>query len=238
MSIELKAQKREQSAEAPDAVRKAGKIPAVVYGPDMESRPIQVDRSAFLKTYHEAGETQPVNIKLGSEDVQVLIYDMQEHPVTGNILHVDFYHVSGKRPIQATVPVELTGESPAVKQSRGVLITQIRELLVEARLQDLPQEITGDLSILEGSDDEIKIQDLDIPDGVEVVEYDPEDIVATIGEFKERDEEIPAEEQEVVPEAIRVEQEGGAEEKQETEEPATNEESGNTEEGEEPEETQ
>lgn len=184
-------------------------MPAVIYGPDFGSQPIAVKKTDFLKVLRQAGETQPVNLQLGFKNIQVLVHDIQRSPVLDEVIHVDFYHVSGKRPIRSKVPVVLRGESPVVKNHQGLLVIHIRELEVEAKLQDLPAEITGDLGRLKEVHDELTVAELDIPSKAKVVDHGPQDVVATVVPAREEEEEeLSAEEELAETEEPQAEQEG------------------------------
>lgn len=211
MSLNLKAQKREKKEKKAAKLRAAGLLPAVIYGPEMAAQPVTVAKPDFLRVFHKAGETRPITIELGRKELQVLVHDIQEHPISGDILHIDFYHVSGKKPIRTFVPVELIGQSPVVKNNEGVLVTQIRELEVEARLPDLPKEITGSLTALVKLHDELRVKDLNIPAGVKVIDHDPEDIVATVVPLRKAEKEVSPEEQEVIPADVKAQQPGEGE---------------------------
>ena len=99
----------------------------------------------------------------------VLIHNISYHPVTGAPLHADFYNVDLKEKVTANIPLELVGESPAVKDKTGVLLTILNELEVEALPQDLPERITVDIKGLKTVDEAVKIKDLKISPNIRII---------------------------------------------------------------------
>ena len=162
-----------------------------------------------------------MNVKVDSGEHPVLIRNIQEHPVTGAPLHIDFYQVNLKEKVTVNVPLEFEGEPLAVERKEGLLLTPISEIEIEALPADLPEAIKVDVSKLEKIDETIHVKDLKIDKAKIEVLTDPEAIVATIGELvtKEMEEveaEIEAEQAEAVAEATEEGEaapEEGAEEK-------------------------
>jgi len=107
--------------------RKAGKVPAVVYGAASEGASrdavsIAVEPKALLKILHsEAGANTLIALKLDGVDTKVLVKDFLLDPVTRQVLHVDFYRIAMDRMLTVTIPVLLKGESPGVKVQGGLL---------------------------------------------------------------------------------------------------------------------
>jgi large subunit ribosomal protein L25 len=179
MSFSLVVQKRDLKTK-PKVLRQQGLLPAVIYGPDFSSQALEVKAADFQKVFRQAGENRPIEIKLGARSYRVLVHDVARHPVSGQILHVDFYKASEERPIRSIVPIKLTGEPPAVKRFNGILVVNLRELEIKAKLQDLPSEIQGDLSALLELHSELQVKDLDIPKGAEVLDQPEYAVVALI----------------------------------------------------------
>lgn len=177
----LKAEKRKITGRKVKKLRNEGILPANIYGKGIKSLSVQVPVKDFFKIYEEAGETGIVELSVGAgESHPVLVHNLQLHPVSGQPLHVDFHKVTLTEKVKATVPVVTVGEAPAVAQKIGVLLTPLDEIEVEALPADLPEHIEVDISKLAGVDQEIKIQDLQIPEKVTVL-ADPELLVVKIG---------------------------------------------------------
>lgn len=175
MKITLKSEKREIVGRKVKNLRKLGKIPANIFGKKVSSEAITIDSKEFAEAYKKSGETQL--IEMGGRSV--LVSKIQYHPVSREILHIDLRQVDLKEKIEAMVPVELTGESPAEKQNLGTVVQQIDEIQVEALPTDLPEKIEVDQSILAEVDQAIYVKDLKVDSKVDVL-TDGESIVAKV----------------------------------------------------------
>jgi len=152
MEATLEASTRESRGKnEAGRTRRAGKVPAVLYGGDgREATPIAVDPRALLKILHsESGANTLISLKLvGGGDARVLVKEYQLDPITHQILHADFYRVAMDRMLQVTVPVVVRGESPGVKQQGGILEFVHRELEIECLPGDIPENIVIDVGNL------------------------------------------------------------------------------------------
>src|SRR5690606_26337192 len=108
----------------------------VFYGPKEEAVAVSFDRARFEKVLREAGESTVVTLTGVGEDKDTLIHDVQLHPVTDQPLHVDFYVLEKGKKVQTHVPLEFTGEAPAVKSLGGTLMKVLHELEIEAMPKD------------------------------------------------------------------------------------------------------
>lgn len=186
----LKAEVRKISGRKVKNLRKAGLIPANIYGKKIKSESIEVDAKEFAKVYAEARETGLVEIKIGTTSRPVLIHNTQRHPVTEETIHVDFLQVDLKEKVEAEVPVELSGESPAEKQALGTVVQYINEVMVEALPGDLPEKFTVDISNLAEVDQAVFVKDLKIDKSKIEVKEDLEAIVVKV-EPPQKEEVIP-----------------------------------------------
>lgn len=141
-------------------LRKEGNIPANIYGPDFKSQSISVFFKDFIKMYKIAKETGVVYLKLDDQELPTLIKHVQRHPVDDHILHADFRKIDLKQKIQTDVPVKVVGQSEAVSQKGGVLLTQSESLTVEALPTEFPKQIEIDITQLKDIGQEIKVSDL------------------------------------------------------------------------------
>lgn len=150
--------------------RKQDLLPAVIYGHKIESRNLWVSAGEFRKIYNQAGESSIIELDIDSENkVGVLIHDIQRDPLTDNFLHIDFFQVKMDEKIETEVPLEFVGESPAVKESGGMLIKNISAIPVSCLPGDLPSRIIVDISVLKTFDDHIVIENLKISDKVKIL---------------------------------------------------------------------
>lgn len=202
----LKADKRENTKKANMELRDKGFIPAVFYGSGNESTAISVERNVFEKLLKEAGETTTINLKTEDGEYPVLIHDVQNNPVTGEPIHIDFMVVDLKKEVEVAVPLEFIGESPAEKLG-GTVVKVMHEVEVKCLPNAIPHEIQVDLSTLKELHDIITLGDIKLPEGVTFTE-DLESTVASIAEQKEESEE----QGEVDLSSIEVEKKGKQEE--------------------------
>lgn len=176
----LQAKKRETSGKKVDKLREQGLIPAVVYGADLdESVSITVDRNAFVKTYNNAGESTVVDLEIEDGDtISALIQDYQLHPIRGEVTHADFLALDMDEPVETEVKLEFVGTAAAVKALGGTLVRSLDELLIRALPKDLVASIEVNVEPLETFEDVIHVSDIDVPEGVEVLEDPKRSIVS------------------------------------------------------------
>ena len=142
-------------------------LPAVLYGPGIESMPLAVAKRDFETVLREAGETSLVTLNVeGGASHNVLIHDVAKDPLTLEPIHADFYAVRMDKPIEAKVPLAFTGEAPAVENEGGILVKVLHELEVTALPKDLPHEIPVNLAGLLKIEDKLYVRDLPLPPGV------------------------------------------------------------------------
>lgn len=188
--LSLTIEKRDMKAKA-DALRNVGKIPAVFYGPKEASTPIILSQKDFAKVWKQAGESSVIILKdsTGNEH-EVLIHEVDVHPLTGAPRHADFYVIEKGKKVSVSVPLEFIGVSPAVKDKGGILVKVQRELEIEAAPRDLPHDLKVDISALVEFTDVIVAKNIPLPKGVEL-KVNPEEVVASVQEAKEEVEEAP-----------------------------------------------
>jgi large subunit ribosomal protein L25 len=175
------------------ALRRQGRLPAVVYGRRVDSLSVAVDGREFVKALARVGKTQLLDLHVGSEPVRkALIREVQRSPRTGDLLHVDFYQVNLLEKIESEVPIELEGEVEIVTKGEADLLHAMHVLKVECLPTDLPPSIVVDVSGLKDVDDEIRVRDLTIPPGCEVKD-EPDELVVKVQKHREEVvEEAPA----------------------------------------------
>ncbi len=181
--VEIKAEKRGVVGKSLQTLRDKGVLPAVIYGHDFETMPIQVDSKDFEKAYHQAGESSLVYVNLDGQALPAIIHEAVRDAVTDKFVHADFYKVNLKEKITAEVQLVFVGESLAVKDLAGILVKNINAIEVEALPQDLPHEIEIDISVLQELNSHLLIKDLKLPAGVELKDQEKlGEIVALIQE--------------------------------------------------------
>ncbi len=193
--------------EKPAALRRDGRVPAVVYREGKSAVSIQVsdrDLTRILRT--KAGENALITLRFNEEskpqlkehpalvsgENAVLIKELQHHPVSRQLLHVDFHQISLTQKIAVSVPLTMKGEAVGVKISGGVLEHMRWELEVECLPTDIPAEIPVDISTLDKGQT-LHVKDVPLPEGVRAV-TDPEQPVVSCVEPQREELAAPAEE--------------------------------------------
>ena len=209
--IVLQAEKREVVGKQVKALRRAGKLPAVLYGPHISSQAIMLDFREANRVLPSLTSSQLIVIDLDGEKHTTLIKEKQRHPVRGTIQHVDFRAVSMTEKLRTNVVIELVGESPAVKEYNGVVVTGQEALEVECLPKDLPERIIVDISILAKIGDSIHVSDVKAPENVQILTNPTEMVVLVTApaaeEVVEVVEEAAAEEPEVIERGKKEEEE-------------------------------
>lgn len=132
-------------------LRRAGQIPAVLYGGDSkEAVSLSVDPKALSKILHsKSGQNTLISLKLdGAGDTRVLVKQFQIEPVSHRLIHADFYKVAMDKALTLTVPIHITGEAKGVKAQGGIVEFVNREIDIEVLPADIPEHITVDITEL------------------------------------------------------------------------------------------
>ncbi len=185
--IELNAAKRAAIGGRLNSFRKSGLVPAILYGKNQEPLPLQIPLKDFVKAFESAGESTLVYVNIDGQAYPVIIHDVARDPVTDDVLHADFYKVRLDQKIKAKVQVEFKGEAPAVKDNGGIFVRNVNELEVEGLPQDLPHEITIDISNMNNFGDQILVKDIKLAPGLRIV-AEADDILATVQEPMSQEE--------------------------------------------------
>ncbi|KKI91598.1 50S ribosomal protein L25 [Bacillus sp. SA1-12] len=190
----LQAIKRtEFTNSAKRKIRESGQIPAIIYGKQIESKPVALDSIELIKTLREEGKNTILHLDVDGSSHAVMLYDVQTDPLRNEIVHADFHVVDMHADVQVDVPVHLTGEAQGVKDG-GVLQQSFHELTITAKPGDIPQTIEVDITNL-GVNDTILIKDLPKSNDYTFVQ-DEETAIASILPPKQEEEIDTGEEQE------------------------------------------
>ncbi|APZ42919.1 50S ribosomal protein L25/general stress protein Ctc [Acidihalobacter ferrooxydans] len=172
-SFEVIAEKRDdQGKGASRRLRRAGRVPGIIYGGSGESAPISVLAHVLNKHLeNEAFYSHILTVQLDGKRERVVLRDLQRHPSHPTILHFDLQRVSEDQAIHVRVPLHFLNEetAPGVKQSGGLVSRQLNEVEVSCLPKDLPEAIEVDLGALE-MNESIHLSDLKLPAGVTLVE--------------------------------------------------------------------
>lgn len=178
----LIAKKRElQGSSNSRRLRKAGSLPGVIYGAGKEATAVQLETHAFEQLlHHHSSETLITEIALeGAGDLSVLVKDVQRHPVSGTVVHVDMLKIIAGQAIQVDILIELVGEAAGVKEG-GVLDQAMHSISVECLPRNLVEAIEVDVSDV-NIGDAIHVSDLNLGDTFKTTIND-DAIVATVAE--------------------------------------------------------
>ncbi len=193
--LKLSAQIRNED-ESLSKLREEGFVPGIIYGYNTENITIKTDFRSFEKIYQEAGESTLIKVSLTDEDGKkikkapvVLIQETQEHPLQDQFVHIDLYQPNLKEEVEVEIPLEFIGQSALIKDEDGTLVRNYSSVEIKALPEDLIHDIEVDISVIQDFDDVIKIKDLKVPAGIEIIE-DPESIVALISRPRDIDEEL------------------------------------------------
>lgn len=199
MTLKLSAKKREIVGKKVAAIRSQGGIPAVLYGHSLDNINLELSVSEFEKVFAAAGENTIIDLDIaGGSGVKVLIHDVQNDPVKNRFQHVDLHQIRMDEKIHTHVPIKFIGESRLVKEENGMFIHNISEIEIECLPGSLIHELDVDISVLDSFDDAIAIKDLKLPDGLEIIGHEPDDVIALVTHHREEKEETPV----VAPEAV------------------------------------
>jgi large subunit ribosomal protein L25 len=158
-----------------------------MYGHGFDALPLQFNRVELRKLLSQVGGSQLINISVPDEDepLVALVRDVDRDVISGDLLHVDFYHVTMTERLTAEIPLVIQGESPIVTEREGIMLQGVSSIEVECLPADLIDSIEIDVSTLEELDQGIYVRDLDLPESIDVL-TDPEEMIARVVRLEER----------------------------------------------------
>lgn len=186
--LQVSARSREQQV---GALRRSGGVPCILYGNNTENQLLQCTEKDIRRAYTKAGGSTLVELDLDGKKIPVLIHAISLHPVSDAFAHVDFYAVDMTKEVETNVSIRLDGESPAVKELSGILVTPLDHVTVRCLPSRLPHELTASISSLAAFHDSLTVADLAVPEGVTILN-DPTLVIATVQEQRKEEEAAPA----------------------------------------------
>src|SRR3989344_740541 len=180
--LSLHAEERKVLGKKVKNLRKDGILPAHVFGKGVEGESVSVIAKDFLKVFKTAGETGLIDLKIGAEKVRpVLIREVSYNPVSGDLIHIDFYQVNLSEKVKVSVPIVQIGEQPeSVHLGETIVLQTLNEVEVEALPADLPENIEVDITSLKNVDDAITVGQLSVDKEKITIHADPEEIVVKL----------------------------------------------------------
>ncbi len=208
MSFTIKGEKREEFGKnASRRLRRAGRVPAVLYGGSMSNTHLALQKKDIFNILRsESGENTIFKTSFDSESIDTMIKEVQIDPVGDEILHIDLIQIAMDKAVRVSVPVIVKGEAIGVKSEGGFVDLAMREVEIECLPNDIPEHMDIDISLLH-LHQSIKVEQISPPAGVKIVS-DPHAVVVLI--------EAPTKEEEV---AVKEEVEEGVEVMAEEEQP-------------------
>ncbi len=204
--IVLDAQKREVTGKKVKALRRDGIIPATMYEKGKDSVSLQMPYMKIKKTWEAAGKSQPVELSVEGKKHLAMIKDATYDPVKATLTHVAFHAINKNEVVEAEVQIHLEGDVPAEQQ--GNFIVRPNDVVtIKALPADLPEVLNVSAEMLVEVGDTLKVSDIEVPEGVEIV-TDPELPIVVVEEPRVQEE--PEETEEV--DAADVPSDHGSEE--------------------------
>jgi len=185
----IKVEVAQGKYDSSKAARLEGQIPMIYYAKGVESKQFTVEYQAFRKAYKKAGKSTIIYlVDEKKEEYPVLVHEIQYHPITDDIIHVDLMAIRKGQKISAKVPLVFVGVSPAVRELAGILVTNRDNVSIECQPTDLPHEIEVDITKLVDFHTSITIGDLIAPKGVTIT--DAKNISVAIVSAPRKEEEV------------------------------------------------
>ena len=213
--VVIKATKREVVGKQVNALRRAGKLPAVIYGKHTEPLTISLETHSASLALAKLTSSSIVTIDVDGTEYPTLVREKQRDFIKNRLLHVDFLAVSLTEKLRAEVALRFSGVSLAVKDFNAILVHNLEQFNVECLPSDLPEYIEVDVSRLARPGDGLRIRDIAVDDKIRVLDDDDMMVVvATASKIEEAlpgaatEEEVPsAEEPEISVERGKKEEE-------------------------------
>ena len=205
-TLELQLSPREEIGKKVKKLRRNGVTPVHLFGRGTQSTALQVETRVLRRILPRAGTNVPISVAVdGQNDKNIcFVREVQRHPVTDDVLHVDFMRVDVSQRVTAEVPIILEGQSPAVEDQSGTLLQILNTVRVESLPMNMPGAFHVDISALDDFEKAIRVGALQTDEDVTIL-MGPEEIISTV--VPPRIEEEVAEE--VLEEAGEVEAAAG-----------------------------
>lgn len=175
-------------SNASNRIRNNGHIPGVVYGYDIEPRTIELDQREVNNILRNHGANVLLDLEIDGKKITSVIKELQRDPIHKQIIHIDFQSISFDKPIQATVPIALSGKQ-LVEDSYSTIQHQLREVQIECLPQNIPESIEVSVKDL-AFGQPIKIADIEFAEEITVLNEGKEVIASLTKVGKLDDEEV------------------------------------------------
>lgn len=167
--IVLQAKPRQVIGKQVRAMRRAGQLPAIIYGHQVKPIPVMLNLHDTSRALTGVSSSQLIKIDVEGTQYPAFVREKQRHPVTSVLMHVDFLAVSLTEKIRINVSLEFKGDAPAVKNYNGVVVPSREDIELECLPGDMPNRIEVDLTALQEIGDVIHVRDIKVPPKVVVL---------------------------------------------------------------------
>jgi large subunit ribosomal protein L25 len=179
--MELVANVREIHGKKVKTLRRQGVTPVNLFGRQVEPLTLQCNTAELQRVLTRGGKTGIISLKLDKIKAtrNVMVREVQREPLSGKLLHVDFYQVRMDEKLRVQVPIVMIGEAPALKQKDNYLAHELNELTIECLPDNIPNRVEIDISVLKEADQSIHVSDIHLGEGITIVNS-PDQIVFRI----------------------------------------------------------
>lgn len=194
MSIELKVSRRSVTGKKVKTLRRQGITPLHLYGHGIKSEALQCETLMLRQLLAQTGRTGLIGLRIGEEKKpkNVLVREIQREPLSGELVHVDFFQVRMAEKIKVDVPLVLVGEAPALKQKDNMLEHELDSLAIECLPGEIPAQFEVDVSVLTDAAQVIRVKDILLGKDITPLS-DPERMVVRIITRQLVEEEVAVE---------------------------------------------
>ncbi len=190
--VVLNATKRDVTGKQVNALRREGKLPAVIYGRHLEPISIALEAHGAGLALAKVTASSLVTVNVDGAEYPALVRERQRDYIKGTLSHVDFLAVDMNEKIRTSVGLAFVGVSPAVKDYNGILVHNLERLEVECFPGDLPERIEVDITVLKQIGDLVRVRELTVSDKIRIL-GDPEETIAVVTIIKEEAAPVAAE---------------------------------------------
>lgn len=219
-TITLDAQPRAALGRANGPLRRSGIVPIHVYGRGEPALSLQVSAHDLSRVVAHVRFTTPLTVRANGREDFVLVREVQRHPVTGRLLHVDLLRISRTERMRATVPLHLTGEAPASRLPGASLFQDLHQVMLEALPTEMPSQIIVDIAVLREMNSAVHARDIVLPAGVTLITGPDEPVVRIVQQRVEAEPEAAAAAEAATVAEVPTVKQGKVEAEEEPAEPA------------------
>lgn len=192
--MKIDVSKREVTGKQVNKLRKEGLIPASIFGPNYDSVNVSVNKRDFAKLYKEVGHNNIFDIAIegGKSPFKALVKDVQEDTLKGEVISVSFYKIDENKKLKVEVPVKFVGESKAVKNGLGFLVTLTESVPIYCLPKDILHEIVINLDELEEVNSSVSYADIKLGENIDLdPSIEPTSVIVRVAPPQKEVEETP-----------------------------------------------